>query len=175
MINSHGINVEAVERGHCQHVPTAAKVTSQYFVQIVHFVDWRHFAWEDGLGECCLLEVEFVLGVGGVEVDQVEGVVVVAGEDGVAVGGGSDGELVEDAVIFEHFAELALHSFLHHYAAHWLLPIAHVPYLHAQEVSTHQVLPIPRELPRRVARHHLGEKVLLPTPPFALETHCPIA
>jgi hypothetical protein len=40
----------------------------------------------------------------GVEVEEVEAVVVVAGEYGVAVGGAGDLEPVEDAVVLKHLA-----------------------------------------------------------------------
>lgn len=132
---SHGVDEEAVQGTHCDGVATRVEVHCGGFTLVVHFGQGRAFSCKDGFAESGFFVVEFVLGIGAIEIDEMEVVVVVSCEDGVAIGRGSEVEAIEDALVFDHITEFAFEGLLNGDAANWLLGVADVPYFESEIVT----------------------------------------
>lgn len=116
-----------------------------------------HHGFDDGA--FFVVELVLVVVTGGGE--DVEGVVVVAGEELCAVLGGGEVELVVDGVVLEEVAEFGFDALLQGHGHEGLVGVAHVPHLHSQVIPCSHILAFLDKLRRRVARNKLRKEVLL--------------
>ena len=83
-----------------------------------------------------------------VDVHQVEGVVIVAGDDGVGIGGRADAEFIENGIVFEDLAEFGFQGVLDCNGGDWFFGVGDVPYFNCQIVAGNDELAVLLELGR---------------------------
>lgn len=131
MKHSHPVNIETVEGCHCQHVLFWVEVIGHCLTDVVHLLNRRAFVGNYWTAYRVFFIVELELGVAAiVDIDQVEAIVVVSGQDGIAAGGARDIEPVKNAVVLEHLAKFTLDAVLNSDGADRFFRIAYVPHFY---------------------------------------------